>query len=729
MRQPAIIALAFLLLPAALPPGAGIAASAPPISVSHQGMLMVSTPPMTRVSPFEDWTLQIVPTRVGFEGFDTDAILRGPDGATRRLTGLTGNPLCVNDRGRIVTLLTTESASNPSVICVVDPDGREVYRREISNPVNPALSPDGTRFACGTRRGLFVLDLSSLTETVLPAAELFALGANGNVAAWNGRGIVAGGLTFALDAPPRKIAFAKDEAILVLDARALLRIDPATGVRSVLHRAPRGSELQDVIVRPDGSIALGVRTLAGGTFAGEIVMLGEDGAVQETVSGPRERITHGEAGRDENRGIPWPTLPNSQHSVGNTWGEFQNYGGAPYPHPGIDVMGTANQPVYAVRNGVVKAILTTSGEWHWRVAIADTATTGTSKGYLYAHLSQPTIAVHVGDVVTAGQLLGGLVQWPSYDFTHCHFARIEKSGSSWADGQWMAIENPHLQITNQSETTAPVFEPARGTDLLAFCANQTSTYQSPTALHGPVDIICHVGDRIVSTWVCSVQQIRYTIYPLGVPSSPVVNDKEAVYCNFSCDTYLTGQNDLFMCNLLYKQDTVCHTYGDYDYREFFHIITNSNGDRTYTQSDQNECWDTSALPDRSWVIKVTAVDVVGNATTDSMIVTTANGNPSAVEGDPAAGLVFALDPSRPNPMRRDATIRFRIPAAEHVSITVLDLSGRIVRTLCDRDLPAGAHAVEWDGRDARGADTPAGMYFYRLEGPDGTRTRKLLRVR
>ena len=38
--------------------------------------------------------------------------------------------------------------------------------------------------------------------------------------------------------------------------------------------------------------------------------------------------------------IPWPLAPNAQHEVGNTYGEYQNYGSA-YLHPGIDVMGDA----------------------------------------------------------------------------------------------------------------------------------------------------------------------------------------------------------------------------------------------------------------------------------------------------------------------------------------------------------------------------------------------------
>ena len=70
-----------------------------------------------------------------------------------------------------------------------------------------------------------------------------------------------------------------------------------------------------------------------------------------------------------------------------------------------------------------------------------------------------------------------------------------------------------------------------------------------------------------------MQELRYTIYPLGNIQSPVVNDKLAVYFDMICDTYGSGTIDAFMINLLYKQDSTCQTQGDYDYREFYHILT------------------------------------------------------------------------------------------------------------------------------------------------------------
>ena len=104
----------------------------------------------------------------------------------------------------------------------------------------------------------------------------------------------------------------------------------------------------------------------------------------------------------------------------------------------------------------------------------------------------------------------------------------------------------------------------------------------------------------------------------------MVDDKLAVFFDMVLDTYQNGPIDPFLVDLLYKQDSTCDTEGDYGSREFFHILTNSNGDQVYEASDLLEAWDTEALPDDDYVIEVTATDVAGNSTTASMVVTTDN---------------------------------------------------------------------------------------------------------
>jgi hypothetical protein len=334
-----------------------------------------------------------------------------------------------------------------------------------------------------------------------------------------------------------------------------------------------------------------------------------------------DRPQHNPAGRD----FMWPLLPDETPPIGNSYGEYQNYGGYAYRHPGIDLLGDDNQPVYAVADGYVKAVLTTSGEWHWRVAVADAAVSERCRGWLYAHLDLLSIAVTVGDTVVAGDYLGNLVPWPVADFTHLHFARIEHQGETW-DGQWLCPGNPHLLMNNVAEDDSPFFLEANGA-LLAFCENNTSTYYSPDALFGEVDIVAHVGDRIKSDWVVCAQEIRYHIYPHGRPEFPVVDDKLAVYFDHSIDVYQGGMMDQLLVPILFKDDSVCPTAGDYYSREFYHILTNSDGDSIPELTDEEESFNTALLPDGEYVVRLRALDVAGNTADDSMTVTLANGNP------------------------------------------------------------------------------------------------------
>lgn len=95
----------------------------------------------------------------------------------------------------------------------------------------------------------------------------------------------------------------------------------------------------------------------------------------------------------------------------------------------------------------------------------------------------------------------------------------------------------------------------------------------------------------------------------------------------------------------------------------------------------------------------------------------------------AVGGGFALDPSRPNPMRATTSISYSLPKAGHVSLDVYDVSGRHVRSLLDETRPAGASTVVWDGRAVDGTLLPGGVYFLRLTAGEESQTRKVVLAR
>ena len=62
------------------------------------------------------------------------------------------------------------------------------------------------------------------------------------------------------------------------------------------------------------------------------------------------------------------------------------------------------------------------------------------------------------------------------------------------------------------------------------------------------------------------------------------------------------------------------------------------------------------------------------------------------------------------------TIRLTLPRADRVHVAIYDLAGRQVSVLAHRAFEAGAHDLEWDGKDARGRPMGAGFYMVRVTG-------------
>jgi hypothetical protein len=82
--------------------------------------------------------------------------------------------------------------------------------------------------------------------------------------------------------------------------------------------------------------------------------------------------------------------------------------------------------------------------------------------------------------------------------------------------------------------------------------------------------------------------------------------------------------------------------------------------------------------------------------------------------------------NKPNPFNPVTTIRFVLPAAQPVTLSVYDSSGKLVRTLVTETRGVGPHEVEWDGTDNMGNRVGSGVYFYRLDAGKFQQSRKML---
>jgi hypothetical protein len=69
----------------------------------------------------------------------------------------------------------------------------------------------------------------------------------------------------------------------------------------------------------------------------------------------------------------------------------------------------------------------------------------------------------------------------------------------------------------------------------------------------------------------------------------------------------------------------------------------------------------------------------------------------------------------PNPFNPSTIIAFNLPKGGVVSLKIYDVLGREVVTLVNNErLAPGLQSYVFNGRNARGAELPSGVYLYRL---------------
>lgn len=108
----------------------------------------------------------------------------------------------------------------------------------------------------------------------------------------------------------------------------------------------------------------------------------------------------------------------------------------------------------------------------------------------------------------------------------------------------------------------------------------------------------------------------------------------------------------------------------------------------------------------------------------SLVSTSAGEEPA-----PTASAGLRLEPGVPNPFRSQTLFRFAVPRPGPVRLRIVDVAGRLVRDLVDSPVAEGVHTATWTGRDRDGRAVTPGIYFVRLDTPDGSRTRRIVHVR
>ena len=90
--------------------------------------------------------------------------------------------------------------------------------------------------------------------------------------------------------------------------------------------------------------------------------------------------------------------------------------------------------------------------------------------------------------------------------------------------------------------------------------------------------------------------------------------------------------------------------------------------------------------------------------------------------------------SRPTPFRDATTLHFTLPQPGRVTLEILDVTGRHVRSIAPGRLVAGPNVISWDARDESSRVVPSGVYLARLrstwgDGSEAEAQTRLVRVR
>ncbi len=75
--------------------------------------------------------------------------------------------------------------------------------------------------------------------------------------------------------------------------------------------------------------------------------------------------------------------------------------------------------------------------------------------------------------------------------------------------------------------------------------------------------------------------------------------------------------------------------------------------------------------------------------------------------------------TRPNPLNPMTELSFTMSREGRVRVSVYDMQGRLVNTLLDEVRAVGEQKVAWNGSNARNQKVASGVYFFRIQAPEG----------
>lgn len=282
----------------------------------------------------------------------------------------------------------------------------------------------------------------------------------------------------------------------------------------------------------------------------------------------------------EQKNHPWP-FP--LLSIGHNMQSYQDYGGDPYWHDGLDIRARVDQPIYLAAGGKVVNIenYVKGNPYYWEIAILD------EEGFVwkYHHVAKETIpaeitsAYKIGGKVKAGTFIGNVIRWnvSAYGevYHHLHLLVVAK------DGQYI---NPFLMMEPLADTKAPVI------NKIGLAKNHRPV--SGNEISGPHALYVDASDLTLHD--------KFILPPYKI-SYKLDGDEEKTVWEFV--NLPSGKNDTDFITDFYMDGTC----GDYSCRKFYFNLN-------FTRENPRG---TMKLSPGTHQVEVIVEDIVGNKTSGS----------------------------------------------------------------------------------------------------------------
>ncbi len=90
---------------------------------------------------------------------------------------------------------------------------------------------------------------------------------------------------------------------------------------------------------------------------------------------------------------------------------------------------------------------------------------------------------------------------------------------------------------------------------------------------------------------------------------------------------------------------------------------------------------------------------------------------------------FSLFQNYPNPFNSETKIEYEVNRMSQVYLSIIDIIGREVITLVNKNQYSGHHHIVWNGKSQEGGKVASGVYFCQLRVDNEVHVRKLLLLR